>query len=346
MNEAGALHLSYILEFHHVPERLLARVPQAKAGAPTQHLLSYDESQCRGVIYLPNPLLGSAGYKVLELAELMRDASLDYTANDVTAPSQTRNMSTTILKGASVTQPGLGTSVCNRRRRNTTPLDLPDQAGQDDLMGSELDRARSRIQGTMLQSDGPHGNDLWQAAFKMLSLGREIQPQTRNESQPQPPVPKSKVPVVRSLRIPGFTPRTLKPPTPLTLQRDPNQSISPWITQVAKKSGSLSSIPTTIPPGPPILTAPNISVPLLTETTIYKTKLPCGFPECVWRRILGLATGAEGIMSESQQQSILQWAMDRKTLRQESESLGLRASAQCWKILEATGCLAYDMDRP
>ncbi len=77
MTETGGLHLSYILECHHVPERLLTRVPQAKAGAPAQQLLSYDESQCRGIIYLPNPLLGSAGHKVLELAEVMRDSYLN-----------------------------------------------------------------------------------------------------------------------------------------------------------------------------------------------------------------------------------------------------------------------------
>ena len=35
--------------------------------------------------------------------------------------------------------------------------------------------------------------------------------------------------------------------------------------------------------------------------------------------------------------------MDRRTLSQEKESLGKLKSAQIWKVLDATGCLAYEM---
>ncbi len=344
MTEAGGLHLSYILECHHVPERLLTRVPQAKAGAPAQQLLSYDESQCRGIIYLPNPLLGSAGHKVLELAEVMRDSYLNRATYNSLEPSKSLIMFTNMAKVASGGYPGLEGGAYDRRRRNAASTGLFDQVGQGDRVGSELDRARSRIQGSTLQDAGPQSNDLWRAAFKLLSLGREIRPQTRNEAPPRPPAPKIKAPIVRTLKVPGITPKTLKSFTPLTVQRDPNQPISPWTTQFPKKDGSLPSPLTVVPRTP--LTPKIPTVPHPTETEKYRTKLPCGLPEYIWRRILGLAAGAEGVMSESQQQSVLQWAMDRKTLRQESESLGLRASAQCWKILDATGCLAYEMEKP
>lgn len=331
MTGIGALHLSYILEFHNVPKRLLTRVPHAKAGAPAQQILTYDESQCRGIIYLPNPLLGSAGHKVLELAEVMRDRRLGCTI--LVAP-------TNLSKRASEGHLESGAGACDKRRLKNTSAEFPDQAGQDHLMGGELDRARSRIQGTTLQHAGPQSNDLWRAAFKMLCLAREIRPQTRNEPPPRSPARRAKAPIVRALKVPGITPRTIKSLTPLTLQRDPNQPISIWSTK-SPKSGSPLSTPTVIPPAPPV-----VSTPLSTKTTIYRPKLPFGLPEHIWRRILGLSAGAEGVMSESQQRSVLQWAMNRKTLRQESESLGLRASAQCWKILEATGCLAYEMDFP
>ena len=349
MTEAGALHLSYILEVHYLPERLLARVPHAKAGAPTQQLLSYNESKCQGIIYLPNPLLGSAGHKVLELAEIMRDGYSKYAPNDIREPSRALIVSSDMLKRASRAHSGLGGGVCDRRRRNTASTELPDQAAQEDLAGSELDRARIRIQGNTLQHAGPQSHDLWRAAFKMLSLGREIRPQTKNEPRPRPPAPKPKAPIVRTLKVPSFAPKMLKTLTPLTSQRDPNQPISPWNTQFPKKSGSLPPTPIVISPIPlnpraPVVLAPSASVPM--ETAGYRTKLPCGLPEHVWGLIVGLAAGAEGIMSKSQQRCVLHWAMDRKTLRQESESLGLRASAQCWKILEATGCLAYEMGKP
>lgn len=345
MTELGALYLSYMLEIHHAPERLLTRVPQAKAGAPTQQLLSYDETQCRGIIYLPNPLLGSAGRKVLELAEKMRDGYLDYMAEDLPEQSNPISVSADHLRRTYRARAGLRADAYDRRRRSTASTGLSDQEGHDDLVGGELDRARSRIQGNMLQHAGSQSNDLWRAAFKMLSLGREIRPQTRNEPQIRP-LPKTKAPIVRTLKIPGITTKPLKSSTPLTLQRDPNQPISPWTAHFAKKSGSSPSTPTFIAPTPPTPKTPVVSIPLPTKTAIYRTKLPCGLPEDVWRRIIGLAAGADGIMSVSQQRSVLQWAMDRATLRQERESLGLRASVQCWKILEATGCLAYEMEKP
>ena len=351
MTEAGALHLSYILEVHHLPERLLTRVPHAKAGAPTQQLVSYNESQCRGIIYLPNPLLGSAGHKVLELTEVIRDGYSNYALEGFCEPSDTLITSTEKVERVSRASFGLGGGACDRRRRNFASSGFPDQKGQGDYIESELDRARTRIQGNTLQLAGPQSNDLWRAAFRMLSLGRDIRPQTRNEPRPRPPAPKSKAPI-KTLRPPGFTPKKFKsltPLTPLTSQRDPNQPISPWNTHFPKKSGSLPSAPMTIPQSPPTPRLPVLSVlsaPLPTETPGYRTKLPCGFPEHVWRVIVGQAAGAEGIMSETQQRCVLQWAMDRNTLRQESESLGLRASAQCWKILEATGCLAYEMEKP
>lgn len=349
LTEAAALHLSYILEVHHVPERLLTRVPHAKAGAPIQQLLSYNESQCRGIIYLPNPLLSSAGHKVLELAEVMRDDYSNYALDDICEPSKTLIMSSEMLKRVSKAHSGLRGGACDRRRRNTASTELPDEAGQEDIMGSELDRARTRIQGNTLQDSGPKNNDLWLAAFKMLCLSRDIRPQTRNEPRPRPPAPKPKAPIVKMLKTPALTLKKPKIVTPLTSQRDPNQTISPWATQFPKKSGCLPSTPIGTPQAPltptlPVMSTPSASLP--TETANYRTKLPCGLPEHIWTLILGLATGAEGIMSGSQQRRVLQWAMDRKTLRQESESLGLRASAQCWKILEATGCLAYEMDKP
>ena len=349
MTEACALHLSYILEVHHVPERLLTRVPHAKAGAPIQQLLSYNESQCRGIIYLPNPLLGSAGHKVLELAEVMRDEDSNYALDDICEPSKTLAMSTEMLKRVSRAHSGIRGGACDRRRRNTASTEIPDEAEQGDFVGSELDRARIRIQGTTLQHAGPKSNDLWLAAFRMLCLSRDIRPQTRNEPRARLPAPKPKAPIVKTIKTPGLTSKKSEPLTPLTSRRDPNQPISPWTTQFPKKSGCLPSTPirisqTSLTPRPLVASTP--SAPPPTETAGYRTKLPCGLPEHVWRLILGLAAGAEGIMSESQQRCVLQWAMDRKTLRQESESLGLRASAQCWKILEATGCLAYEMDKP
>jgi hypothetical protein len=75
----------------------------------------------------------------------------------------------------------------------------------------------------------------------------------------------------------------------------------------------------------------------------YRSNLPCQLPEDVWRRIIAFAAGADGVMSVGQQRSMLAYAMDLTTVKKENEQLGLTRANQIWKILEATGCLSYEM---
>ena len=86
---------------------------------------------------------------------------------------------------------------------------------------------------------------------------------------------------------------------------------------------------------------PQESTPKATKG--YRSELPCQLPEDVWRRVIAFAAGADGVMSVGQQRSMLQYAMDLKTLSKENEQLGLTRANQIWKVLEATGCLSYEM---
>ena len=84
MTDACALHLSYIVSCHHIPDQLLQYVPPPKAGNPTQQMLAYDTvSGCSGIIYLPNSVLGPTGRKVLELSECERMGSLTPEMDDL-----------------------------------------------------------------------------------------------------------------------------------------------------------------------------------------------------------------------------------------------------------------------
>ena len=100
-------------------------------------------------MYFPNPELGSAGVKVLELAEQLRRHMLQDTDTDSPEPS----------------------------------------VGQDshDIkhLTSELDRARSRIQGNTLRNLGSTSDDLWHTALKMLCLGRIV---TQRRTKPPPTI--------------------------------------------------------------------------------------------------------------------------------------------------------------
>ena len=367
MTDICALHLSYIIAHHHKPGQLLARVPPAKAGLHAQQLIEYDtQSQCQGIIYLPNATLGNAGLKALELADTIRDMPRDGTAEEDAEGSHTPAKSSTIPRRASNFHCAAPLVSSGKRRQSLMSTEdiLQAEKAISAHNVTNLDRARSRIQGDALQEAGPLSNDLWRVALRVLCLGRDIQ------LQEQPPVPKAKAPIIKTLSVPGprLKPLTIKSPMPLTSERDSNRPVMPW-GNFSQKSSSIPRPLNVIPPTsfqqmtlgrrekpPPVDTRtirtqplihtanPSSAVSSSAKNKIYQTRLPCGFSEDVWRRILGLAAGADGIMSENQQRSMLSWAMNRKTLSKESEILGLTLASQIWRVLEGTNCLTYDMD--
>ena len=368
LTDICALHLSYIVAHHHKPGQLLTRVPPAKAGPHAQQLIEYDtQSQCQGIVYLPNATLGNSGLKVLELADTTRDMPPDGTAEEDAEGLHTPRKSSTIPRRGSNFHTAPPVSSSKRRQSLMSAEDiLQAEKAVSAHNVNNLDRARSRIQGDALQEAGPLSNDLWRVALRVLCLGRDIQVQEKKEP---PPVPKAKAPVIKTLSVPGprLKPLTPKPSMPLTSERDANKPIVPWGKFSQKSSSSpqtLTISPTAsqqvtfgererLPPvdprnhrtQSPVHTAnPSRAVSLSAKNKIYQTRLPCGFSEDVWRRIIGLAAGAEGIMSEDQQRSMLTWAMNRKTLSKESEILGLTLASQIWRVLEGTGCLTYDID--
>lgn len=330
MTEACALHLSYVIGSHNMPEKLLTRVPAAKAGPHTQQLLAYDsETRCRGIIYLPNSHLGGAAMKVLELAEAVRKG---------------------LCKDLDLDEEEGFRSVLHNPRSAESGRKISDSAskhGNKICISVELDRARSRIQGNVLQVLGPGSNDLWRTALKMLTLCRDIHPVQEKKKQNTV----SNRPEI----MPDPASRThrsrLSISTPLST-RNPNQHIAnPFAGQWRLDHSRLvpvmapikSSLATPCKPLPPPNSAPCDSPPATTFLTPYRTKLPCGLPDDVWRRIMAAAAGADVVLSVTQQRSVIRWAMDRSSLNKEKEFLGLKGSAQIWKVLEGMGCLAYEM---
>ena len=403
MTNTCALHLSFVVAYHHTPSRLLTRVPPPKAGTHTQQLIDYDsQSQCQGIVYLPNEKLGdrSAGLKVLELAEIFRVEPLEGAAEESPESSQSRFMSNNTPRRVSGAHSSSPLVTGDTRRRSS----VVSREGEDRsvILATNLDRARSKIQSETLGEAGPLSNDLWGASLKMLCLGRHIQPriekvpETKNEPRP---VPKAKTPVIITLVVPGFTLKPKAPPLPLSSQRDPNAPLMPWGNFTAKSSGAVPPTPTVIPPTPlqetqfggrvdslsssgtamPTASAPVAPLPTgqfggqeslsssetststgamapvtalkgsvsensaLKGAKYYRSNLPCQLPEDVWRRIIAFAAGADGVMSVGQQRSMLAYAMDLTTVKKENEQLGLTRANQIWKILEATGCLSYEM---
>ncbi|KAL8682355.1 MAG: hypothetical protein Q9224_006788, partial [Gallowayella concinna] len=133
--------------------------------------------------------------------------------------------------------------------------------------------------------------------------------------------------------------------------------LDPWAPPLAAKSPNLPITPqtkkqqlkikTTTPSSLPAATTSPTAVSPKTRTLhviSYRSDLPHGLPEHTWACIIGQHLSADRYMSRNQQRNVLRWAVDRKALGKEMESLGKPESAQIWKVLEGMGCLAFDGD--
>ena len=348
MTETCALHLSYIISNHQLPEELLSHVPPVKAGTSAQQLDIYNTfSRCRGVIYLPNPSLNSAAMKVLELSELARGGFIDgspreYQTEDIKTPLKPMNTARRASEARLTPSP----YAASGRRRSATSTGSSEQIsnGSNGVTSSELDRARSRIQGNTLRDAGVHSNDLWSAALKMLALSRPLlQARSANLRRSID----NNWHEVKWQDVHRPTSDTAPPSLPLGIV-NPNQTVLPKIFQRRKDVDPPSSLYITSAPalarGLNTLVSPLTAVrkEMLVRAGCSGT-LVGSLSEEVWRHILALAAGAVGVVSEAQQISILRWAKDRVTLQRERENLGKPESAQIWKVLEGMGCLAYEM---
>ena len=352
MTETCALHLSYIVACHNMPEQLLSRVPHAKAGPPTQQLLAYDGIEgCQGIVYRPNSKFKGPGLKVLLLSELARVGNLDELIPvDGDMQFQPPPKIVDLARRTSVVDALSSPLFDQSRRRSATSTANGDHGGNAAYMGlgTELDRARSRIQGNTLRDYGPRSNELWSAALKMLPLARTIRPVARRTRQ----CPRSGTRGDTKITDPSFTTSAADLPskTPL-LPADPNQKITPrqpgryyWKDNVVPES-----VVTQLPPPMSLTnlitgTQKKPERQIERETPPYRSSFPGELPEAIWRKITAIAAGADGVLSEVQQQSIWQWAQDKDRLSREMETLGKLESAQMWEVLKGMGCLSYDMN--
>ena len=375
MNETCALYLSYVVASHLLPEQLLPLVPPAKAGLPSQQLEAYDTgSSCRGIVYFPNPLLNSAAKKVLALSERPRggthlEISEDEAADPATSPKKVK----VALQRASeapvvpLTQLNPDCSTQGNRRKSSAADGGSETGGNSyNIISSDIDRARSRIQGNTLKDLGPQCNDLWSSCLGMLPLSRAIFLRP-HKTKPKPeinlkcvqevwqPNPVS-LPQAFTLACPtsGETHGDYSIYAPLA-SKNPNKAIVPRPPQTqdeTRKSGHLrnassnsakqekrdvSQHTTSTRSQVEEVEVEKVEV----EKVDYRSGLLGGLSKDHWQNIISLATGAKGLVNDSQQKAILAWAMDRATLMRERENLRREKSAQIWKVLDWMGCLNY-----
>lgn len=281
MTDTCALHLSHVVENHNLPKQLMPYVP-SKAGSSAHELEAYETTTgCHGIVYLPDDEIGTAGLKVLEVAERVRKGENEGLQGN-SSPSKSSYSDATYSRRVSEATSNSSPTQPRRRRRSTMSSGVGTRfahTGGTRSVPSELDQARSRIQGGLLKDPGPQAVELWSASVKMLSIARGI---------------------------------LLEP-------------------------GEEKVVDTRSPPGK------TASIEAASQLIYGQAPGPWGLSEALWRPIIALASGAVGVLSSKQQESIVQWARDRGTLGREREAVGKSQSEQIWRVLEAMGCLAYDV---
>ena len=65
------------------------------------------------------------------------------------------------------------------------------------------------------------------------------------------------------------------------------------------------------------------------------------FPMQVWRKIIAHSVDAEGVLSRAQQERIIQYAMDWKSIAAELRSQGAEKHQQIWKLLDTVNSFTY-----
>ena len=360
LNDTSALYLPYLVAVHDMPLNLLKHVPPVKAGLPSQQLESYDQIVgCRGIIYRPNDCIGSAGTKVLELAELVREGSIEGMTGELNSnedkvlvppitPATPVGHSRRVSEGPSTQSPQQSE---NRRRSAVSMSNEDTNHSSETLHAVELHRARSRIQGDSLRDSGPQSNDLWRVALKMLSVARAIVVETKQTRSQQAlaPTKTGEMAFIQSADRLVTKPPTHRVgvPTPLA-PGNPNYSMFPKLPHRKKEAVAPPPLAMTKTPAAKIVAELTPEPPIASGDTgrgiPYRTLLLGGLDEQTWGRVISLACEGQKVVSPGQELAILRWARDRQSLRREMEALGKAESAQIWKVLEGMGCLAYDSD--
>ena len=313
MTNISALHLTYLLPYHHLPHVLLrrldAQIPDSSIGREDE--LYNPESLCRGVMYdIDNPELTPLGKKILESVEKVRRAG--GLQPQVTPPTP---ISPTVYSGSVPPSPDSPRTTTRgyfpetpspSRKESISSIRTMASHGRSgsvlslsgiDIMPhwTEILKVRPKIQGEILKISGTvHVSQLWSAGIKLLALARMF-----TLPQKQPPSPKARVRNVKS----RYTVKVALPPSPVSLG-------SPKLPEPEAKSDCMG-----------------------------------GFPKNVWMRILLPMADPGQVLSERQAKSIIDWAADRSTLAREGEWAGKLPHVQMWKLLDVHTLLFILTDR-
>lgn len=334
VTNACAFYLSVILLAHRLPDALLKFLPSGKPLTPTQ---GEHDSQCKGVIYLPNEKLPRLGRRLIELAEINRQEVVE-TARDYSDSDHSSSE-------------GEETEMCERTKRRELRKQYQ----------THLDRSKKLLLLDVLKTDGLHSSEIWSVAFKMMVVSRALLLEDKSRSVKEPTEisedkEKPAAEVSKGPNLPKEDPPehfdTNYPPQMFAPGQDDFDINFPAIQK---------STPVPTGPAKPTL-GPKMAEALdrhghgrkkshseghvrsaLTDPTNTSDKELRRFDMSLelWRVIIADAVGANGILSKEQQLRVMRYASDWNSLEQEISVQGAAENQQIWKILETVGCFAY-----
>lgn len=351
MTKACAFHLSVILLEHHHPDALLNFLPSGKSLSPPQ---VEDDVQCHGIVYMPNENFEKAGKRLIDLAEILRQEVFESDSDSDESSSQAAAPGATI--------PG--------------PYSL--RLGWDEEKSAERREMRQRHQTILgrykklllldvLKEDGLHSAEIWSVAFNMMVVSRAIlledqfrpvkaSTEISDEDEASKEIAAPEVSTGPTLsqellsgrfieddELPLFAPE--RDDFDINFPAIQDNDCFPYLP-------SQMQMATVLRPSTPEPTGGNgrkkphsnghgRSAPACSSTSAAREFGRFGLPMEIWRVIIAKAVGAEGILSEEQQRTIMRYASDWNSLDQERSVQGAAENQQIWKILESVGCFAY-----
>lgn len=341
MTDRSALFLSYILPAHPTPDRLLRHLPPARPGIQLEVLQHYETSSgCHGLIYQPNENFTAVGLRALELAEALRDGFLSGPRD-----SRSRRVSDASLSPQTPVR-ARKESIGISQQSHTSPI--------NGTFSTELERARSKIQGNLLKELGVGATELWRTALRMLSMSRTVffkEETVVQESFPFfPHAPLHSSPIRSGYSSLG-SPFSLHPLPPAKTSVDGSgigfqapTLPTGWIGSSLSGNPVGMSHQLDAPSSPGSIRDNSGSSPATSShESLQKKPLPGNLDTETWVRIISLAADPKGILTTKQRWNIVEWARRGDTLDRERDLAGKPKSVQIWRLLEAIECLGFDV---
>ncbi|EKG13138.1 hypothetical protein MPH_09713 [Macrophomina phaseolina MS6] len=331
MTDAGALSFSYVLQKHYYPQQLMCPLrpgPQATQLDEYRH-----RSHCWGLVYLPNDGLTDTGRRLLEKAE---DCRSEFTGIEEDMAELSGSVGSFVVVGAKQASSAIRrNSNASLRRRS----DVATEPGKKHAVALDVENYRKKIQRNILEDLGYESIDLWRCAVKMLTYAKFVMLGHEQADDSPLPVVDRTDPVVQRMEKHMYASR-------MTAASSVSGQPVLSITGVSREPNTLD-----VETWPALPTSGATEPRKITVPVIIKDENDCKIDQTIlenmsgaaWKEVLVQAAGGEGILSDAQQNAIINYARDRRTPMVEKSAIGKPKPFKLWWILERMSCLAYDM---